>query len=282
MQVSVTDLTTATKHVHPLSHTQILDPYTDHLRLAGFKHMESSSAHTMCGSVIVVDGHVKLCRSRCSAVKQPPVAAAADTQLRDATRTAAIISGQARLLSGFCDNTPVKGDQQGRCSSCRAAGRPGVGAPGAAAAAAAATAAAGGGSRDEEVMDEPGAAQEQQDQQEAEAAVLLQDNEPVSRRTRHQMKDSMEKDVPIPALHRSSALPGALEGSPDVWEADSIIDERLVKVGRLMEVRYKVKWKGWPLEASTWEPHANILDQRLFEDWRAKCEDDSVFKVRLC
>ncbi|KAL6749234.1 hypothetical protein V8C86DRAFT_2852809 [Haematococcus lacustris] len=51
-----------------------------------------------------------------------------------------------------------------------------------------------------------------------------------------------------------------------VYTAERLCGERVVR-GSLY---YKVTWKGW--RESTWEPSCNILDTRLLEEWRARCE----------
>uniref|UniRef100_A0A8C4SD90 Chromobox homolog 6a n=1 Tax=Erpetoichthys calabaricus TaxID=27687 RepID=A0A8C4SD90_ERPCA len=58
-----------------------------------------------------------------------------------------------------------------------------------------------------------------------------------------------------------------------VFAAESIMKRR-VRKGR---IEYLVKWKGWAVKYSTWEPEENILDGRLIScsdggqsdpDWR--------------
>lgn len=51
-----------------------------------------------------------------------------------------------------------------------------------------------------------------------------------------------------------------------VYAAEAILQKKLCK-GRTM---YKVKWKGWSVADSTWEPEENILDIRLIQQFERK------------
>ncbi|KAK1146742.1 hypothetical protein AOXY_G35645 [Acipenser oxyrinchus oxyrinchus] len=51
-----------------------------------------------------------------------------------------------------------------------------------------------------------------------------------------------------------------------VFAAESIIKRR-VRKGR---IEYMVKWKGWAIKYSTWEPEENILDGRLIAAFEQK------------
>uniref|UniRef100_A0A286XW82 Chromobox 6 n=1 Tax=Cavia porcellus TaxID=10141 RepID=A0A286XW82_CAVPO len=51
-----------------------------------------------------------------------------------------------------------------------------------------------------------------------------------------------------------------------VFAAESIIKRRIRK-GR---IEYLVKWKGWAIKYSTWEPEENILDSRLIAAFEQK------------
>ena len=44
----------------------------------------------------------------------------------------------------------------------------------------------------------------------------------------------------------------------EAWEVEKILDKRNRKVGRRVHIEYLVKWKGYPLHESTWEPIGNL------------------------
>ncbi len=82
----------------------------DHMR-------QDKPDHPMCGRLVVVDGHCKVRRQRCSQLREPD------------GMEAALSDPVAACLSKFCENTPVRGDAAGRCSSCIHAAN-GAGGPG--------------------------------------------------------------------------------------------------------------------------------------------------------
>ncbi|CAL8123815.1 unnamed protein product [Orchesella dallaii] len=62
-----------------------------------------------------------------------------------------------------------------------------------------------------------------------------------------------------------------LSGVGDRVFAAERIQKKRVRKGR---VEYLVKWKGWSMRHSTWEPEENILDQRLIDAFE-RCQRDS-------
>ncbi|ODN04527.1 Chromobox protein 6 [Orchesella cincta] len=62
-----------------------------------------------------------------------------------------------------------------------------------------------------------------------------------------------------------------LSGVGDRVFAAERIQKKRVRKGR---VEYLVKWKGWSMRHSTWEPEKNILDQRLIDAFE-RCQRDS-------
>ncbi|KAM6951093.1 chromobox protein homolog 7 [Aplochiton taeniatus] len=61
-----------------------------------------------------------------------------------------------------------------------------------------------------------------------------------------------------------------------VFAVESVIKKR-VKKGN---VEYLLKWKGWPLKYSTWEPEEHILDRRLVQAYEEKEQRDRVLGRR--
>ncbi|MGH0138615.1 UNVERIFIED_CONTAM: hypothetical protein FKN15_029409 [Acipenser sinensis] len=59
-----------------------------------------------------------------------------------------------------------------------------------------------------------------------------------------------------------------------VFAAESIIKRR-VRKGR---IEYMVKWKGWAIKYSTWEPEENILDGRLIAAFEQKSRFDQNWR----
>ncbi|XP_029446053.1 chromobox protein homolog 6 isoform X2 [Rhinatrema bivittatum] len=58
-----------------------------------------------------------------------------------------------------------------------------------------------------------------------------------------------------------------------VFAAESIIKRRIRK-GR---IEYLVKWKGWAIKYSTWEPEENILDSRLIAAFEQKEREREMY-----
>ncbi|XP_078539644.1 chromobox protein homolog 6 [Lissotriton helveticus] len=58
-----------------------------------------------------------------------------------------------------------------------------------------------------------------------------------------------------------------------VFAAESIIKRR-VRKGR---IEYLVKWKGWAIKYSTWEPEENILDSRLIVAFEQKEREQEMY-----
>ncbi|MEE6515133.1 hypothetical protein FKM82_023624 [Ascaphus truei] len=58
-----------------------------------------------------------------------------------------------------------------------------------------------------------------------------------------------------------------------VFAAESIIKRRIRK-GR---IEYLVKWKGWAIKYSTWEPEENILDSRLIVAFEQKEREQEIY-----
>ncbi|KAL4528108.1 hypothetical protein Ndes2437B_g00220 [Nannochloris sp. 'desiccata'] len=54
--------------------------------------------------------------------------------------------------------------------------------------------------------------------------------------------------------------PPDLEQGPDVFNVEKILDRRSTPWGRGFKVEYYVKWEGYPLCDSTWEPKSNFRD----------------------
>jgi len=63
--------------------------------------------------------------------------------------------------------------------------------------------------------------------------------------------------------------PPVVDGESPEWEVEYIKDSRLVSRGQGLQ--YKVKWKGFPQEESTWEPAANLKNcKQAVEDFHRK------------
>lgn len=61
-----------------------------------------------------------------------------------------------------------------------------------------------------------------------------------------------------------------------VFAVESVIKKR-VKKGN---VEYLLKWKGWPLKYSTWEPEEHILDRRLLQAYEERKQRDRILGHR--
>lgn len=72
-----------------------------------FRHLATSTAHDMCGMLLVVDGNAKAVRSRCSC--RVPYARDAHDGCKSDT---------AEFFGKFCPKTPMRGDKQRRCHTC--------------------------------------------------------------------------------------------------------------------------------------------------------------------
>ncbi|KAL1952486.1 hypothetical protein VTO42DRAFT_5192 [Malbranchea cinnamomea] len=59
--------------------------------------------------------------------------------------------------------------------------------------------------------------------------------------------------------------------SQDEYEVEGVLAESKLNDGT-DKVYYLVKWAGYPIERSTWEPEESFCDPRTLEDWRAKKE----------
>ena len=63
--------------------------------------------------------------------------------------------------------------------------------------------------------------------------------------------------------------PPVVDGDSPEWEVEYIKDSRLVSRGQGLQ--YKVKWKGFPQEESTWEPAANLKNcKKAVEEFHRK------------
>ncbi|XP_051979487.1 chromobox protein homolog 6-like [Xyrauchen texanus] len=62
-------------------------------------------------------------------------------------------------------------------------------------------------------------------------------------------------------------------GGDRVFAAEAIMKSR-VRKGR---IEYLVKWKGWALKHSTWEPEENILDDRLITAFEQKEREQELY-----
>ncbi|XP_057181945.1 chromobox protein homolog 6a isoform X2 [Triplophysa rosa] len=58
-----------------------------------------------------------------------------------------------------------------------------------------------------------------------------------------------------------------------VFAAEAILKSRV----RKGHIEYLVKWKGWALKHSTWEPEANILDDRLIAAFEQKEREQELY-----
>ncbi|XP_016408642.1 chromobox protein homolog 6-like [Sinocyclocheilus rhinocerous] len=58
-----------------------------------------------------------------------------------------------------------------------------------------------------------------------------------------------------------------------VFAAEAILKRRIRK-GRM---EYLVKWKGWAIKYSTWEPEENILDERLVAAFEQKEREQEMY-----
>jgi hypothetical protein len=75
-----------------------------------FQHVSRPDpAHQMCGKLIVLDGNVKVRRTRCSNIR--PDDSEEQQQLGDPT---------AFLESRYCQNDPARGNKQHYCKECAA------------------------------------------------------------------------------------------------------------------------------------------------------------------
>ncbi|XP_050951097.1 chromobox protein homolog 6a isoform X2 [Labeo rohita] len=62
-------------------------------------------------------------------------------------------------------------------------------------------------------------------------------------------------------------------GGDRVFAAESILKSRV----RKGQIEYLVKWKGWALKHSTWEPEENILDDRLISAFEQKEREQELY-----
>ena len=74
--------------------------------------------------------------------------------------------------------------------------------------------------------------------------------------------DALDSEVVAPP---NSVAVNSLDFSqdPDVYAAEKILKKRQ----RNGKVQYLVKWVGFPVSQSTWEPEEHILDARLLEEF---------------
>uniref|UniRef100_A0A0K0DJY4 Chromo domain-containing protein n=1 Tax=Angiostrongylus cantonensis TaxID=6313 RepID=A0A0K0DJY4_ANGCA len=67
------------------------------------------------------------------------------------------------------------------------------------------------------------------------------------------------------------------DNGEDVFVVESVINKRKNKDGK---VEYLLKWQGFPLEESTWEPEENVACHELiaeFERKRSKVERSQFY-----
>ncbi|CAM6130048.1 unnamed protein product [Calypogeia fissa] len=59
------------------------------------------------------------------------------------------------------------------------------------------------------------------------------------------------------------------------YEADRILQKRLIRRGRKMIVEYLVLWKGFPLHEATWEPIGNLTNcADILQEFEKSCNED--------
>ncbi|KAJ8406693.1 hypothetical protein AAFF_G00296090 [Aldrovandia affinis] len=58
-----------------------------------------------------------------------------------------------------------------------------------------------------------------------------------------------------------------------VFAAECILKRRVRKA----RIEYLVKWKGWAIKYSTWEPEDNILDSRLIAGFEQKEREREMY-----
>lgn len=75
------------------------------------QHLATSTAQPLCGRGISLDGHMKVCRSRCHCLKPA----------HDDLENGDLQSGEGMFFYKHCQNTPARGDKLRRCKECAAA-----------------------------------------------------------------------------------------------------------------------------------------------------------------
>ena len=55
-----------------------------------------------------------------------------------------------------------------------------------------------------------------------------------------------------------------------MWEVEALLAERIVKTGKRKRTRFLIRWAGFEPDEDTCEPHANVLDETLFHQLRAR------------
>ena len=76
-----------------------------------------------------------------------------------------------------------------------------------------------------------------------------------------------------------------------VWEVEALLAERTVRTGKRVRTQFLIRWAGFQADEDTWEPHANVLDESLIHQLRARVaasgpqwfhEDQSIQCPKSC
>ncbi len=66
---------------------------------------------------------------------------------------------------------------------------------------------------------------------------------------------------------------------PDVYEAERVLDRRIVKKGKHHHFEYLVQWKGYSLYDATWEPVSHFIGSDV-QKFRAEFDKLAEQRVR--
>jgi Chromo (CHRromatin Organisation MOdifier) domain len=80
--------------------------------------------------------------------------------------------------------------------------------------------------------------------------------------------NQINRHIPPDQMKHRDDDTNASNTTDNIYEVESIIDHR----GEPSHFDYKVKWKGYPMSESTWEPAHNFNDTTCIRDYWAKID----------